>query len=657
MKLAKTRLLALALLASLSFNTRAADVVVNGGPPPKEADLIKLISAADAAKGDKGIACKQLAVWGTKQSVPALAALLPDPELNSWARIALEAITDPAADDALRAAVGTLKDRPLVGVINSIAVRRDVKAVPALAEKLADTNEEVAAAAAVALGHIGGPDAAGPLTQRLTTGPAAVRSAAAEGAVLVAERWLAEGKAADAVKLYDAVRAAPEMPKQRVLEATRGAILARGPAGAPLLVEQLRSPDREIFRIAMRTARELQGPEVADAIIGELARTTPDRQSLLILALADRPTDKAKVLPVVTEAAKSGAPGVRTTAAETLEFLGNISSVPVLIEAASGADAALAQAAITSLARMPGKDIDADLLARLKAATGKPRRVLIELAEQRKLEGSMAEFVKAIEDPEPTVKAAALEAIGANGDDKLVPDLLRLMTKAPETERDAIAKAVRSISGRWGAAVVPLLLPVAKTGEPQLRIAALGALAGAGGKEALDTVVASANDADETLADEAVRTLSTWPNRWPEDTAVLDPLMNLAKTGKKPAHKVLATRGYLQFATGTKKMPEADRLKRINEVLPLITRPEERRQAIAALAAVGSAAALDALVAQLNADASVADEAANAIVTVASKGNRGIPAPKRKAALQAAADKATSPAIKAKATETLKGVK
>ena len=52
---------------------------------------------SDAPPQDKAIPCKQLAIYGSKEAVPALAALLSNPELASLARIALEAIPEPAA--------------------------------------------------------------------------------------------------------------------------------------------------------------------------------------------------------------------------------------------------------------------------------------------------------------------------------------------------------------------------------------------------------------------------------------------------------------------------------------------------------------------------------------------------------------------------------
>jgi hypothetical protein len=74
----------------------------------KESDLIR-VPQCDAAKGEKAITCKRLAVYGSEKCVPVVAPLLADEELASWARIALEAIPCPAADTALRDAASELK--------------------------------------------------------------------------------------------------------------------------------------------------------------------------------------------------------------------------------------------------------------------------------------------------------------------------------------------------------------------------------------------------------------------------------------------------------------------------------------------------------------------------------------------------------------------
>ncbi len=363
----------------------------------KERALIETIQSKLPPQ-DKAIPCKQLAIYGSKNAVPALAALLPDKDLSSWARIALEAIPGPEADAALRDALGKLQGRLLIGVINSIGYRRDAKAIDGLAAKLKDADPEVASCAAAALGKIGGEQAVKALEPMLATAPNQVRPAIAEGCILCAEQFATAGNRDEAIRIYEAVRKA-DVPKQRIIEATRGSILARQAAGVPLLVEQLRSPDKATFAIGLRTARELAVPGVTDALIAELPKNTPERQCLLILALADR--GDVKALPVVLDCIKTGEPKVRAVAASVLEQIGNVSCVPMLLEAAAGDDAQLSAAAKTALARLPGKEVDAELFSRLQQSSGKMRAILIEFAEQRRLEGAMAVFAKCARMPIP----------------------------------------------------------------------------------------------------------------------------------------------------------------------------------------------------------------------------------------------------------------
>lgn len=316
----------------------------------KRKELIAVLRS-DAPPQDKAIACKKLAVDGSSEAVGDLAKLLSDPQLASWSRIALERFPEQRPDEALRKASESLDGNLLVGVLNSIGVRRDVNSAEMLTKRLRDKDEEVASAAAVALGRIGNAASATTLRAALTSGPAKVRSAAAEGCVLCAERLLAEGKTADAVALYDEVRKA-ELPKQRIVEATRGAILARKDEGIPLLIEQLRSTDKKLFEVALFTAREFPGSEVDKALAAELAKATPERGALIVQAMADR--KETVVVAAVSKAAGSGPKPVRLAAIKALRQVGDASSVNALLETAIDADEDLALAAKATLADLPG---------------------------------------------------------------------------------------------------------------------------------------------------------------------------------------------------------------------------------------------------------------------------------------------------------------
>ena len=123
----------------------------------REAELLAVLRS-DKPDADKALACKGLAVHGGAAAVPDLAELLDNEQLASWARIPLEAIPDTACDAALRDAAGRLSGKLLVGVVNSLGVRRDAAAVDMLAKLVLDPQQDaaVAGSAAIALGKIGG---------------------------------------------------------------------------------------------------------------------------------------------------------------------------------------------------------------------------------------------------------------------------------------------------------------------------------------------------------------------------------------------------------------------------------------------------------------------------------------------------------------------
>lgn len=618
-------------------------------PAEKERELIAVLRS-DSPPDQKAITCKRLAVYGTEEAVPALAPLLLDKDLASWARIALEAIPGEAADAALRAAMPKLQGRLLVGTINSIGVRRDGKAVGELSLKLNDNDAEVASAAAVALGRIGGAQAAGALKDSLPGATAEVRPSVAEGCIRCAERFLADGQVAPAVGLYDVVRHA-EVPKQKVLEAIRGAILARGAEGIVLLVEQLQSQDKALFGIGLRTARELPGTKATEAVVAEMHRATAERQPLLLLALADRGDEAA--LPTIFEAAKSGPKKLQMVAVSVLDRMGKMSSVPVLIEVAAEPDPELAQAALVALTRMPGNELDAKLLDQLGKASGKTRRVLIELSARRQIEGAVPMIVKYAQDPSPTIRSAAIQALGAIGGANQVNELVNLLSTAQNAkQRQDIEQALLAISGRLGESSTHYLLPLAHNEDSSVRKVALHAFASAGGSEALTAVKRAVDDKDETVQDEAVRTLATWPNTWPEDEAIAPSLLDLAKNSKKNNYKVLALRGYLQYLQGDKKLKNEDKIAKIQEALPLMSRPEEKQLAIAVVQSVPTAGALELLV-NLSGEPSVLEDACSAIVDIATRNIPGVAAADRRKALQTALEKSNNEATKRKATAAL----
>lgn len=606
--------LCLALVAAaVAIAADTAQAASDRAAGDREQQLIDVLKA-DSPKAEKAITCKRLAIYGGKDSVAELAKLLPDEQLNSWARIALEAIPGPEADAALRDAMQNLGGRVLVGVINSVGVRRDAKAVDGLAKLLKNPDAGVASAAALALGRIGGAAARNVLEQSLPTAPPAVRTTVAEGCVLSAERLLAEGRNDEAAALYDKVRKA-DVPKQRIVEATRGAILARGAGGVPLLVEQLQSNDKAMFNVGLMTARELAASEATEALVSLLGKATPRRRALLIVALAER--DDATVLPAVLKAAQSGPKAVRIAALGMMPRLGNVSCVDAMLAAALDADTDLATAGRDSLEKLPGKAVDADLAARLSQAEDqKTRRTLIELVGLRRIEAT-AELLKAADDPDAQTRAAALTALGATVDaDNLSILIQRVVTPKKPEDTPAAQSALRAACIRMPdrEACAAELISAMQNCDAATKNLMLEIIGNVGGKKALAAVgsAAKAKTPDKRLQDTASRILGKWVT---VDAAPV--LLDLAATLPDGKFKVRAMRGYIRIIRQS-KLPVPEKLTMCRKALAAAARVQEKQLVIDTLPRFQTPASL-ALATDSLSSPDTRDAAATAALAIAAK--------------------------------------
>ena len=392
-----------------------------------EADALAVLKS-DAARDKKTDACRELAHVGTQVAVAPLAALLGDDQLAHMARYGLENIPDPSAAAALRAALGQLKGKYLVGAIASLGVRRDAPSLSLLAQRLADADADVAAAAAMALGKIGTEPAIAALKPSLGKNPAA------------AEALLrcAESMPDQAVALYDAVRAA-QVPRHVQMAATRGAILARGAAGVPLLLENLKSANVAQFRVALRVGRELPGVEVTQALAAELAKFPVEKQALLIEVLGDR--RDAAAAPAVLAIAGSGAPEARIAAIRALTQMSSADAVPILAGLASTGEAEVAKAALSALAGFPGQDVNAAIVALANKPDAKLRCIGIELIGRRRIASALPELLRLANDADQQVASASLKVLGDLAGAKEIPELLSILQKSPATQaaEDALA--------------------------------------------------------------------------------------------------------------------------------------------------------------------------------------------------------------------------
>lgn len=210
-----------------AFKTIDAAVIAAHDDESLRAELERRLGAIlgpGPSRAAKEYACRKLMMIGTVSSVPALAALLADKDDSHMARFALERIEAPEAGAALRQAFGALAGDLKLGMLSSLAARRDTACVSAVAALLRADDARLAVAAAAALGTIGTPEALAALEAADPLAGAAGRTVA-DARLLCAEGLLAAGRRAEAQAVYrrlaDAVRGKPGA-KPIELATTRG---------------------------------------------------------------------------------------------------------------------------------------------------------------------------------------------------------------------------------------------------------------------------------------------------------------------------------------------------------------------------------------------------------------------------------------------------
>ncbi len=200
-----------------------------------------------------------------------------------------------------------------------------------------------------------------------------------------------------------------------------------------------------------------------------------------------------------------------------------------------------------------------------------------------------AELEPLLQDAEPAVRCAAIEALGAIGGEAVVPPLLGAARGADAVRAEAEAAAVRAsvvaALTAVGQAAVPALLAAAGDRHARVRECSVTALGAIGGQRAAEGLARALADDRSALRQLAARALAR--------TAGAGAVGTLSAA---LAHKDAATRRAAAEALGDTRADEA-----VPALQRALADPDRGVQAavVQALAAVGRGAAIDALIGAL----------------------------------------------------------
>ncbi len=615
---------------------------------PAEAELIATLKSGEADWAAKHTACRMLRQVGTTASVPALAALLGDEKLSHAARYALEGMPFPEVDATLRNALGTTQGLQKMGMVISLGVRRDGKAVGLLVPLMKSEDTALACAAAASLGRIGTPDAVTALRGALKGAPKVCAVAIMEGLLAASQQCTDAGQGQLAVPvLTDLVKAG--QPMHIRLGAFRGLAFAQ-PAGTQAQLTKALSGTEPLLRdLAAQLVVETSTGDVTRAYAAGLKNLPAGGQEALIRALASLKDPAAR--SAVAAALQSGDRNVKLAAVKALAVLGSAAEVKALAALMIVDDEEMVEQTQSTLVKLRSANVDATMAGAIAAAAPALRVKLLETLASRQAAEAVPQALACLKDANVPVRVAALDVIAQLGGREQAATLVACVTGAKDSdELDAAENALSAISNVGGAEVLPLALKAMEGAKTPVRLALLRTVARIGGAQALATTVAALDDGQKEISDEALRLMSDWP--------AFDAAPHLKKLAQSAdsRRQILGMRGYVRLVGAA---PSAEKkIEMLTAAMAMAKRPEEKKLVLGAWGQLPLVQSLDVLLPYLD-DAAVRSEAAVAIVAVApALGKKGGDAKTRAAeALKTVVAKCQDAGIRDRATKALEGLK
>jgi len=592
---------------AFAFRLACGSLLATSALIADETNLLARLASGTAA--EKDAARQALLVAATAATVPGLAAQLDKPEtFFDNACFLLESLKLPEADAALADALGRTSGREQAALLDTLARRRSPLAKTIALRLSAESADPVRSAALRYLYAAPPPDGCLSAESIENLDPRA-----ADAALTGAER-LAAKKPGEAAACYAALYANANLPDHVRLAAYCG-LLRTDPGNAAARLAEGLSHASPLWRgTAARLAAELPDKTLKKLGMKLMAALPPQSRLDLIGALVA--AKKRAGAPLLRAAlADVNDAQARLAAAAGLGDLGDGDDAPALIALLDQPDAAIADAARVSLAKLADTDTDDEIASalkrnRLKTAAGRVR--LLDVARLRNIRAAARCLPAYLSDADAAVRAAALQAAATLAGEREIAAVFDAACRASQrTEKRAAEQALFALSRNYPAASADAVRALLANAKPDSRRLLLQALGISGSPKGLDAVVASLKDADPDVADDALRVLAAW-----KDPAATPVLLEQAKSHAKNSLRILALRGFIRLI-GQMSQTEA-RAAMCREAAALATRTEEKLLLAAAWATVPTPEAVAALKPYL-ADDALKTEALKALKILALK--------------------------------------
>ncbi|HYG35547.1 MAG TPA: HEAT repeat domain-containing protein [Clostridia bacterium] len=588
--------------------------IVTVAAADEEQNLIRVLQS-QASLREKDAACARLKVVGSSRCVPALETLLTDNDLSHSARYALESMPAREAGQALLASLPKTTGLTKVGIIHSLGLRRELQAASALRKLLHDSDPNVAAATATALGQIGSLDATKALLASVRNSSGAVRVASVDALLRCADRWFETNHRSRALSIYEKLYSLDKSDTVR-LAAYRGMIRASGKGGLKLAVRAIEGQPGPEQAAALQSVRDLQVRGATLAFARLLPQVEPPVQIALIEGLAQRGDPAAT--PALTSLASQSGPAVRIPIINALGVLGDASVVPLVAGFAANGTPPEQKAARQALMDLRRGGVMEMLVEQLSTSSPAVQAELARALGYRGDKAAVPRLLEVAQKGSDSARRGAFQALGMLADEAQLGSLVQLALQAADPARraeaaEALNVACQRIRTHRGQVDVSPLVTALRVGPSPGRAALLPVCSGLVDPQVRVALRTAIQDPDPQVQSAAIRTLCDTT-----DVELLEDLVGVAQRAKEDNIRTLATAGGVRLATQEESgnISTGQRVAALRALLSVAARVEDKRMVLAGLGELPDPEALRVIEPVLE-DAAVKSEAARAAVKVA----------------------------------------
>ena len=568
--------------------------------------MIKVLKS-NASNDGKLLICKYLGTIGGNSSLPVLRKMLFTPSSSNMALIALTSIPGEEASKTLIGALENNEGEALIGIINTLGLRRDPKANQPLNGFISSEDQHVANASIHALGTIGGEQASQILQEAFV-------STTNTRKWKIAEAWIKSVESLEPAQRklsYQTVLDSNPPLSLKYVAFKENLKLVPEDKQVSHLLDAINNSNQEFQEAVIPLIRNLPSTLSMKPFINEFS-IYPDRiQIQLMLAIADRKDESIR--PFVIQKLKSNNPDDRNAALKSLSKVSNYQDVRMITKVAVSKTGIEQELARACLYWMKGENVDRKILSELEFANAQVKPELIKCVGYRKIEDGRKVLMGYLSSKNKLIRVEAIKAVGIVASHEDLAKVIDLtLSNIKTTELEMIEHSITSIAFNDPDSSVPIIGEKLTSYQNALSISILINVAGKlGGDQALTIIRPYLNNDQEEIQFSCIKALSAW-----RDDTPLPDLEALIQSTLSQKNRSQAMVGIVYLVQNSKSLTEALKAMKLKNAYSFAKSDLDRKIIVNGISRVVSLDALDFVIDQLGNDA-IEAEVEEAIIRIA----------------------------------------